>query len=104
MSNLTNSFPVNEIVPHNVYFDGKVQSLGLETSKGKATLGVMKEGTYTFSASSPEKMIIISGSMGVKLHDADYQQYKAQDEFNVLAGTSFEVICDSDVAYLCYYG
>ena len=104
MSNSTNSSSVNEAVSHNVYFEGKVQSLGLETAKGKATLGVMKKGTYTFSASSPEKMVVISGSMNVKLNDSEYQTYNEQDEFNVAAGTSFDVSCDSDVAYLCYYG
>jgi len=103
MSNQTNAAIVTETVSHNVYFEGKVQSLGLETEKGKATLGVMKKGTYVFSASSPEKMIVISGNMKVKLTDT-YQVYGVQEEFDVAAGTSFEVICDQDVAYLCYYG
>lgn len=103
MSNQTNTAVVTETVAHNVYFEGKVQSLGLETEKGKATLGVMKKGTYVFSASSPERMIVITGSMKVKLTDT-YQVYAAQEEFDVAAGTSFEVICDQDAAYLCYYG
>ena len=94
----------NETIGHNVYFEGKVQSLGLETSNGKATLGVMKKGSYTFSASSPEKMIVITGSMNVKLKDAEFKKYEALEEFDVTAGTSFDVICDTDVAYLCYYG
>ena len=38
----------NQVVSHNVYFEGNVQSLGLETEKGKATGGVMKKGNYTF--------------------------------------------------------
>lgn len=104
MSNSTNSSPGNEPISHNVYFEGKVQSLGLETSKGKATLGVMKKGAYTFSTSSPEKMIIISGSLEVKLNDSGYTVYNENDEFDVPAGISFDVICDADVAYLCYYG
>lgn len=102
MSNSTN--PVNDTIAHNVYFEGKVQSLGLETAKGKATLGVMKKGTYTFSTSSPEKMVVIAGSMDVKLQDAAFKKYGAQEEFDVVAGTSFDVVCDDDVAYLCYYG
>lgn len=95
---------VNESISHNVYFEGKVQSLGLETANGKATLGVMKKGSYTFSASSPEKMVIITGIMNVKLKDKEFHIYGAQQEFDVAAGTSFDVICDTDVAYLCYYG
>lgn len=104
MSNSTNSSPASEPVSHNVYFEGKVQSLGLETSKGKATLGVMKKGTYTFSTSSPEKMIVISGSLEVKLNDSGYTVYNEKDEFDVPAGVSFDVLCHADVAYLCYYG
>ncbi|WP_214227386.1 pyrimidine/purine nucleoside phosphorylase [Pedobacter sp. B4-66] len=104
MSNSENPSELNESVSHNVYFEGKVQSLGLETTKGKATVGVMKKGTYTFSASSPEQMVIVSGIMQVKLNGADFKAYKEQDNFHVAAGTSFDIICDDDVAYICYYG
>ena len=100
MSNST----VNETVSHNLYFEGKVQSLGLETQKGKATVGVMKPGAYTFSASAPEKMIIISGTLEVNLNGNEFVSYTDQQEFEVPAGTSFNVKCNADVAYLCYYG
>ena len=39
---------------HNIYFDGKVQSLGLTTEEGNATVGVISQGTFTFSTSSEE--------------------------------------------------
>lgn len=104
MSNSTTPSSVNEQVLHNVYFDGAVQSLGLATANGKATIGVMKKGSYVFSTSSPEKMVIISGILEVKLAGGDLQQYKAEETFDVAANSSFEVTCDSDVAYLCYYG
>lgn len=94
----------SETISHNVYFEGKVQSLGLETENGKATLGVMKKGSYTFSTSSPEKMVVITGNMDVKLDDTGFKNYGAQEEFDVAAGTSFDVVCNVDVAYLCYYG
>jgi uncharacterized protein YaiE (UPF0345 family) len=104
---MSNPIPLSEseeTVNHNVYFAGKVQSLGLETEKGSATVGVMKKGNYTFSTSSPEKMRIISGILGVKLEGRSYIKYKAQEEFDVPSGVSFNVTCDDDVAYLCYYG
>ncbi|SEB14746.1 pyrimidine/purine nucleoside phosphorylase [Pedobacter hartonius] len=104
MSNSIKPSEADEAISHNVYFEGKVQSLGLETEKGKATLGVMKKGSYTFSTSSPEKMIIITGTLDVKLENAAYVKYQAQEEFDVPAGVSFDVKCDSDTAYLCYYG
>lgn len=45
------------MIKHNTYFDGKVQSLGINTAEGYATLGVMEPGAYTFSTSSEEHMI-----------------------------------------------
>ena len=90
-------------VSHNVYFDGKVQSLGIETGKGKATVGVMKKGTYVFNTASPETMIIIEGSMSTKVSGGDWLSHKKDDSFEIAAHTSFEVMCDADVAYICYY-
>ena len=52
---------------HNIYFEGKVQSLGLTTSEGTATVGVISPGKFTFSTSSEEQMVIISGTLEVKL-------------------------------------
>ncbi|MCX2480753.1 pyrimidine/purine nucleoside phosphorylase [Pedobacter sp. MC2016-15] len=104
MSNSIQLSEEEETVSHNVYFAGKVQSLGLETERGSATVGVMKKGNYTFSTSSPEKMVIITGILGVKLEESSFKKYKAGEEFDVPSGVSFDVSCDDDVAYLCYYG
>ena len=91
-------------VSHNVYFDGKVQSLGLETEKGTATVGVMKKGTYLFNTTSPETMVIISGNMSTKVSGGDWFTHRKDDTFEIAAHTSFEVMCVTDVAYICYYG
>lgn len=90
-------------VSHNVYFEGKVQSLGIETEKGPATVGVMKKGTYVFNTSSLETMVIISGSMSTKVSGGDWITHKKDDSFDIAANTSFEVMCAADVAYICYY-
>lgn len=104
MSNLTNAGQDNEPIKHNVYFEGAVQSLGLLTDKGKATVGVMKKGTYTFSTGSAEEMVVISGVLNVKLTEGDnYVAFGPQQKFAVAANSSFEVNCEADVAYLCYY-
>ena len=104
MSNQNNSSKTSESIAHNIYFDGKVQSLALHTAQGKATVGAMKAGSYTFSTSSAEKMVIISGTLEVKLADSGYKTYQQSEEFNIASGISFDVKCDSDVAYICYYG
>jgi purine/pyrimidine-nucleoside phosphorylase len=103
MSSSNNSLDITDKVSHNVYFDGKVQSLGINTDKGKATVGVMKKGTYVFNTSSPEVMEIISGNISAKLSGGDWLNYTRGDAFEVAANTSFEVKCDTEVAYICYY-
>ncbi len=90
-------------ISHNTYFEGKVQSLGLSTPQGKATVGVMLPGNYKFGTSTREQMVIVSGVLNVNLHDAEWKLYHAQESFFVEANTSFYVSCDEDVAYICYY-
>ena len=97
MSDLTN------VVSHNTYFEGKVQSLGLDTDKGPATVGVMKKGTYQFSTSTVETIIVVSGIMDIKLPEGQWTKYAEQEAFEVPAKSKFDIICDTDVAYICYY-
>ncbi len=50
---------------HNLYFEGKVQSLEINTPEGYATVGVIEPGKYTFSTDSEEHLFIVAGSMKV---------------------------------------
>lgn len=88
---------------HNSYFEGKVQSLGLETESGNATIGVITPGTYSFSTSTQERMQVTSGTLKVKLPGEAWITVEAGKEFNVQAGVSFEVEAARDVSYICYY-
>jgi purine/pyrimidine-nucleoside phosphorylase len=88
---------------HNVYFDGKVQSIGLNTKDGNATVGVISKGRFTFSTSSEERMIITSGTLRVKLPDQDWKVMGKNAEWLVPANSSFDVDADADVSYICYY-
>ncbi|MBW4888612.1 pyrimidine/purine nucleoside phosphorylase [Mucilaginibacter sp. HMF5004] len=94
---------MSDTISHNSYFEGKVQSLGLQTTQGKATVGVMLPGKYKFGTNTQETMVIVSGELNVNLHDAEWKIYTAQESFIVAADTSFYVSCDEDVAYICYY-
>jgi purine/pyrimidine-nucleoside phosphorylase len=94
---------MSDTISHNSYFEGKVQSLGLDTPHGKATVGVMLPGKYKFGTSTKEHMVIVSGVLNVNLHDAEWKLYRAQESFYVDADASFYVSCDEDVAYICYY-
>nr|CAA54286.1 orf101 [Escherichia coli K-12] len=78
----------------NEYFSGKVKSIGFSSSStGRASVGVMVEGEYTFSTAEPEEMTVISGALNVLLPDAtDWQVYEAGSVFNV-PGHTVSFIC-----------
>ncbi len=88
---------------HNSYFDGKVQSLGLNTSEGPATVGVIEPGKYTFKTDSEERMQIIAGTLKAKLPGAAWQAFARGQFFVVPSQASFDVEAAADVAYLCHY-
>jgi uncharacterized protein YaiE (UPF0345 family) len=103
MSNLQNGIDAIEHVLHNVYFEGKVQSLGLETDKGRATVGVMKKGTYQFSTSSMENIVVIAGTMNTKIDGKEWVAHYQHESFEIDKNVVFDVFSDMDVAYICYY-
>ncbi len=88
---------------HNIYFEGKVQSLTLVTDQGRATVGVITPGKFTFSTSAQERMVITSGTLNVKLPDGTRKTVGPNQEFMVEANASFDVEAAHDVSYLCYY-
>lgn len=52
----------------NEYFSGKVKSIGFTSSStGRASVGVMAEGEYTFGTAAPEEMTVVSGALNVLL-------------------------------------
>ena len=88
---------------HKIYFDGKVQSLGLNVEEGYATVGVITEGQYTFSAESEEHVVIVSGQLRVKLPGHEWKVVRTSEKYVVPRNSSFEVEASSDAAYICYY-
>ena|ERR1700749_1627240 len=93
----------NTPISHNTYFEGMVQSLGLQTEKGRATLGVMKKGTYQFDTSTQETIIFIEGTVSTKLPGGEWQNHQKLDTLIAPAGIVFDINCETDVAYICYY-
>ena len=88
---------------HSVYFEGKVQSLSINTAEGYATVGVMESGKYAFSTAKEETMVVISGILKAKLPGKDWAEFKQSDRFIVAANQSFDVEASGEVAYICYY-
>lgn len=88
---------------HNVYFEGNVQSLSLNSGNGDATIGVITPGRYAFSTATEERMVITSGALNVKLPGEDWKMVQTNQEFVIKENLSFEVEASLDVSYICYY-
>jgi len=88
---------------HKSYFDGRVQSLGINEAEGYATIGVIEPGAYSFSTTSEERMTIVAGSMDVKLPGGEWRGYGTGESFLVPPKTSFDIQAKADVGYICRY-
>jgi purine/pyrimidine-nucleoside phosphorylase len=88
---------------HNTYFEGRVQSLEVATASGRATVGVIEPGTYTFSTSSEEHIVVVEGTLKAKVPGAGWRSFAKGQEIVVPSGVSFDVEAAGDVAYICYY-
>lgn len=89
----------------NEYFSGKVKSIGFTSSStGKASVGVMEEGEYTFSTAQPEEMTVVSGALNVLLPgETGWKVYNAGQSFNVPGSSEFHLQVAEPTSYLCRY-
>ncbi|WP_336803473.1 pyrimidine/purine nucleoside phosphorylase [Erwinia aphidicola] len=87
------------------YFDGKVKSIGFESATtGRASVGVMAEGEYTFGTAQAEEMTVVSGSLKVLLPgEAEWKRYAPGEVFNVPDHSEFHLQVAEPSAYLCRY-
>lgn len=88
----------------NEYFDGKVKSIGFETSEGKATIGVMAAGEYEFGTATVEYMTVTSGKLAVMLPESEeWKDFGPNETFKVESGVKFQVKAEEPTSYLCLY-
>lgn len=87
------------------YFDGKVKSIGFDSaSTGRASVGVMAEGEYTFGTGQAEEMTVVSGSLKVLLPgEAEWKHFEPGQVFNVLGHSEFHLQVAEPSSYLCRY-
>ena len=91
------------MLKHNVYFDGKVQSIGFERHGRKATAGVIAPGEYHFGTDAPERMTIVSGELEAKMATGAWRAFPAGTSFEVPGKSGFDVRAVEPVAYLCEF-
>ena len=87
------------------YFDGKVKSIGFDSvTIGRASVGVMAEGEYTFGTGQPEEMTVVSGALNVLLPgETEWNVYSAGQVFNVPGHSEFHLQVAEPTSYLCRY-
>ena len=91
------------MIGHNVYFSGAVQSLGFTSERGRATIGVISPGEFTFGTAVAEHMVITTGALNIELPGEAWRLVRQGDTFDVAAQKSFKVRADAPVSYVCYY-
>ena len=88
----------------NEYFNGAVKSIAFKNDEGNATVGVLEIGEYEFNTTTIEYMIIVSGSLSVKLPGSDdWKMLCKGDNFTVPANMKFKLDVAVQTAYCCFY-
>ncbi|MBK4715810.1 MULTISPECIES: pyrimidine/purine nucleoside phosphorylase [Tenebrionibacter/Tenebrionicola group] len=88
----------------NDYFSGKVKSIGFTSSTGRASIGVMAQGEYTFGTGQPEEMTVVSGALNVLLAgETMWRTYGPGEVFHVPGHSEFHLQVAEPSAYLCRY-
>lgn len=89
----------------NRYFDDQVLSLSFENSNGKSTVGLMAVGTYEFTTSEKERIVVLSGALMMQRRgDPELVLVSDGEEFHVARNEKFVVEVTEPTAYLCEYG
>jgi len=92
------------MLKHNVYFEGKVQSIGFERNGRRQTAGVIDIGEFHFGTDAAERMRVVSGELAVKLDGtSEWKSYPAGTAFEVAQKSGFDVRAASPTAYLCEF-
>jgi uncharacterized protein YaiE (UPF0345 family) len=92
------------MLKHNVYFEGKVQSIGFERNGRRQTAGVIDAGEFHFGTDAAERMTVVSGELAIKLDgSAEWKSYAAGTSFEVAAKSGFDVRAANPSAYLCEF-
>ena len=93
------------MLKHNMYFEGRVQSVEFERNGLRATVGVIEPGEYHFNTAAAERMSVTSGLLNVRLSGAaSWLSFPAGTSFEVPANSGFDVqAVGGPAAYLCEF-
>ena len=81
----------------NEYFDGRVKSLGVNSSEGKKTVGVMEPGEYEFDTKAKETVTIVIGELSVYFTEYDeWEDFATGASFDIPGNSKFKVKVTQD--------
>jgi uncharacterized protein YaiE (UPF0345 family) len=92
------------VLAHNVYFDGKVQSIGFERNGRRHTAGVIAPGEFHFGTDAPERMTVVSGEIQARLDGSkEWRVYATGTAFEIPGKSGFDVRVEAPAAYVCEF-
>ena len=92
------------MLKHNLFFEGRVQSVGFERNGRRMTTGVVDAGEFHFGTDGAERMTIVSGELWARLPgDPAFRPFPAGTAFEVPARSAFDVKASAPAAYLCEF-
>jgi purine/pyrimidine-nucleoside phosphorylase len=95
---------LKDMLKHNVYFDGAVQSIGYERNGLRATVGVIAPGQHHFNTAAAERMTVVSGEVRVRRTGIEWQTFGQGTAFEIPAKSGFDVeAVGGPAAYLCEF-
>jgi uncharacterized protein YaiE (UPF0345 family) len=90
-------------IKHSSYFNGGVQSLGIERHGRRQTVGVIAPGEYHFGTDGAERMTVVCGELFAKMPGGEWKTYPAGTSFEIPGKSGFDVRADVASAYWCEF-
>ncbi|HVP67111.1 MAG TPA: pyrimidine/purine nucleoside phosphorylase [Anaeromyxobacteraceae bacterium] len=92
------------MLKHNMFFEGRVQSVGFERNGRRMTAGVVDAGEFHFGTDGAERMTVVSGELWARLPgDPAFRAFPAGTTFEVPGKSGFDVKTSAPAAYLCEF-
>ncbi len=91
------------MIKNETYFEGRVKNLSGIIKGQDFSVGIMKEGEYTFSTIREERWEIILGEMEVFGNDGKSNLYKRGDIFEVSQDSQLKALVKDGVSYIIFY-
>ena len=91
------------MIKENIYFDGKIKSLGFDIRGTVLTAGVIEPGEYSLTTEKEEHITVTAGDIEVRLSDGTRKSCKTGETVVVPAKMAFGLKSKDGASYTCIY-